>query len=153
MVEIIPENGIIGCEIPSALKEWGDIQESAFSSSVFFCYTSLLQLKLKGSEGGPMKPPMQRKSKIVLLFSAVLVFQCCCCILPYSWSANLESFTLASPFQREEEIHVPARGSLKAEANEEYPAEGYAMLTEKDANIANAAGEEFQTSFMQGTFE
>jgi hypothetical protein len=80
----------------------------------------------------------------------VLVFQCCCCILPYSWSANLESFTLASPFEREEEIRVPARGSLKAEANEEYPAEGILQLTE---TVANVAGEEYQTDFMQGTFD
>lgn len=100
-----------------------------------------------------MNPPMQRKSKMILLFSAVLVVQCCCCILPYSWSANLESFTLASPFQREEEIRVPARGSLKADANEEYPAEGIVQLTEKDATVANATGEEYQTDFILGTLD
>jgi hypothetical protein len=66
-----------------------------------------------------MKTPIQRKSKLILLFSAVLVFQCCCCIIPYSWGLELESFTLASPFQQEEEIHPPLRESLNAEIDNE----------------------------------
>jgi hypothetical protein len=90
-----------------------------------------------------MKPPIQNRSKLILLLSAVLVFQCCCCIIPFSWGANFESFTLASPFQQESEIRIPARESLKADANEEKKVEGI-VTTEIHKELKFSAGEDYQ---------
>lgn len=100
-----------------------------------------------------MNPPIQRKSKMILLFSAVLLFQCCCCIIPYSWSTNFESFTLGSPFQIEEEINIPARESLNAEAIEEKYLERIVQTEEMDAGTIPAADEDLPVSIIQGMLE
>jgi hypothetical protein len=62
-----------------------------------------------------MKSTQRPKAKMAMLFGAVLLFQCCCCIIPYSWSARLDSSTFAAPIEVDEEIYISPRESLKAE--------------------------------------
>jgi hypothetical protein len=88
-----------------------------------------------------MNPPGKKKSKMILLFSAVLVFQCCCCIIPYSWGANFESFTLASPFQQESEIRIPPRESLKADANSDIISSEMGQVNVDNPDLTDTAGE------------
>jgi hypothetical protein len=63
-----------------------------------------------------MNSAKKPKAKLLMLFGAVLIFQCCCCIIPYSWNARLDSSTFAAPLETEEDIYIAPRESLKAEA-------------------------------------
>jgi hypothetical protein len=62
-----------------------------------------------------MRPKRKPISRLIMLFSAVAVFQCCCCILPYSLESRFPAFSLGAPFQRQEEIYVPPARGLKTE--------------------------------------
>jgi hypothetical protein len=101
-----------------------------------------------------MKPLMQRKSKMILTFSAVLIFQCCCCIIPYSLSTNLENFTLASPFERqEEEIRIPLRDSLNAEEKNRKILEEFSLTLELEEAFISAGEQEDKALMVHGQNE
>jgi hypothetical protein len=67
-----------------------------------------------------------KKSRMVMLFTAVIILQCCCCIIPYSWSTRFDTSTFAAPNEEKKEINLPARPSLKSDAiNPDMPSANY----------------------------
>jgi hypothetical protein len=56
----------------------------------------------------------KKRSRLLMLFAAVTIFQCCCCIIPYSLSARFDSPTFAAPVNQEQDITLPPKETLKA---------------------------------------
>lgn len=65
-----------------------------------------------------MNPQKKPVKKLIMIFTAVAIFQCCCCIIPYTWNAGFDNFSFAAPFQTQEENSVPYKDSMKAEQTE-----------------------------------
>jgi hypothetical protein len=130
-----------------------------FGELLFRRYIKLLYYltplnQIQGYGGSFMKPLFQRKSKMILTFSAVLIFQCCCCIIPYSLSTNIENFSLTSPFERqEEEIRVPRRDSLNAEEKNRKILENLSLSFELDDSFASAGEQEPKALIIHGQNE